>query len=254
MPRYALKIEYDGRPFAGWQRQNDVPSVQGAVESALSKLEKHAPTIAAAGRTDAGVHASGQVAHCDMSQAWDPFRLSEALNYHLKPNPVAIVACQAVDDDWHARFSAIERHYLFRIACRRAPLVHDKGQMWHLKRDLNVDAMRQGADHLIGKHDFTTFRSTICQAKSPVKTMGEITFDTRPYPAGTEVFVNLRARSFLHNQVRSIIGTLERVGTEAWSPDDVKTALDAKDRAACGPVSPPDGLHLKAVTYDPPVF
>ncbi|MDA8584805.1 tRNA pseudouridine(38-40) synthase TruA [Rhodobacteraceae bacterium] len=254
MPRYAIKIEYDGRPFAGWQRQNNVPSVQGAIESALAKLQSDVPKIAAAGRTDAGVHALGQVAHCDMAQTWDPFRLSEALNYHLKPAPIAIIACAAVDDDWHARFSALERQYLFRIAARRAPLVHDAGQIWHVKRDLDVDAMRQGAAHLIGQHDFTTFRSTMCQAKSPIKTMGEITFDTRPYPRGTEIIAKLRARSFLHNQVRSIIGTLEKVGTGAWAPEDVKTALLAKDRAACGPVSPPDGLYLINVTYDPPVF
>lgn len=254
MPRFALKIEYDGRPFAGWQRQNHVPSVQGAVESALSKLESDVPTIAAAGRTDAGVHALGQVAHCDMAQDWDAFRLSEAVNYHLKPAPVAITDCKRVDDDWHARFSAMERHYLFRIACRRAPLVHDAGQLWQIKHALNVDAMREAAAHLIGQHDFTTFRSTMCQAKSPVKTMDEITLGTRPYPGGVEVFAHLRARSFLHNQVRSIIGTLERVGSEKWLPGDVKTALDAKDRAACGPVSPPDGLYLRAVSYDPAVF
>ena len=254
MPRYALRIEYDGRPFAGWQRQKDVPSVQGAIESALAKLDPDVPTIAAAGRTDAGVHALGQVAHCDMTRDRDPFRLSEALNHHLKPVPVAITACALVDDDWHARFSALERHYLFRIACRRAPLVHDAGQLWRVKHDLNIDAMREGATYLIGQHDFTTFRSTMCQAKSPVKTMDEITFDQRPYPGGVEVFANLRARSFLHNQVRSIMGTLERVGTGAWAPKDVKTALDAKKRAACGPVSPPDGLYLKAVQYEPTVF
>ena len=254
MPRYALKIESDGRPFAGWQRQTDVASVQGAVESALAKLDPDAPSIAAAGRTDAGVHALGQVAHCDMTRVWDPFRLSEALNYHLKPAPVAVTACQAVADDWHARFSALERHYLFRIGCRRAPLVHDAGQLWHLKHDLNVDAMQKGAAYLTGQHDFTTFRSTMCQAKSPIKTMDEIIFERRPYPGGVEILVSLRARSFLHNQVRSIIGTLERVGTEAWAPEDVKTALDEKDRAACGPVSPPDGLYLKAVRYEPEVF
>lgn len=249
-----MRIEYDGRPFAGWQRQNDVPSVQAALESALAKLEPDVPSIAAAGRTDAGVHALGQVAHCDMAQIWDPFRLSEALNYHLKPAPIAIVACAAVSEDWHARFSALERHYLFRIVTRRPPLVHDAGQLWRVNHDLDVDAMRAGAAHLIGQHDFTTFRSTMCQAKSPIKTMDEITFETRPYPGGTEIIAKLRARSFLHNQVRSIIGTLEKVGTGTWSPEDVKTALLAKDRSACGPVSPPDGLYLMDVTYDTEVF
>ena len=254
MPRYAMKIEYDGRPFAGWQRQATSPSVQERLESALSKLEKGLPSVAAAGRTDAGVHALGQVAHCDMNAVWDPFRLSEALNHHLKPDPVAITGCVEVDGDWHARFSAKERRYLFRIVCRRAPLVHDKGQIWAVKHDLDVKAMRAGAAHLIGNHDFTTFRSTMCQAKSPVKTMDEITFETRPYPGGTEIRAMLRARSFLHNQVRSIIGTLERVGRGAWSPDAVKEALEAKDRAKCGPVAPPDGLYLTDVSYDPEVF
>ena len=250
MPRYAMKIEYDGRPFAGWQRQDSVPSVQGAVESAIAKLDANVPSIAAAGRTDAGVHALGQVAHCDMTSAWEPFRLSEALNYHLKPLPVAITTCVAVDDDWHARFSATERRYLFRIATRRAPLVHDVGQIWHLKHDLDVALMEEGAKHLIGNHDFTTFRSTMCQAKSPVKTMDEITFESRPYPGGTEILARLRARSFLHNQVRSLIGTLERVGAGAWPPEKVKEALDAKDRGTCGPVAPPDGLYLMDVFYD----
>ena len=254
MPRYVMKVEYDGRPFSGWQRQNHVPSVQGAIETALSKLEPDVPSIAAAGRTDAGVHAVGQVAHCDMRQTWDPFRLSEALNYHLKPNPVAITACVAVDDDWHARFSAIERRYLFRIVTRRAPLVHDAGQIWALKHDLDVDAMQSAAQHLIGQHDFTTFRSTMCQAKSPVKTMDEVTFETRAYSAGLEIRATLRARSFLHNQVRSIIGSLERVGSGAWSINDFTSALHAKNRAACGPVAPPDGLYLTGVSYAPEVF
>ena len=254
MPRYALNIEYDGRPFAGWQRQKDVPSVQSAVESALARLESDVPSIAAAGRTDAGVHALGQVAHCDMEKRWDPFRLSEALNHHLKPAPVAITGCVAVDDDWHARHSAIERRYLFRIVQRRAPLVHDAGQVWRIPHALNVDRMREGAAHLIGQHDFTTFRSTMCQAKSPVKTLDEITIESAPYPGGIEIRARFRARSFLHNQVRSIMGTLERVGSGSWTPGDVKAALQAADRAACGPVAPPDGLYLTEAIYDPPLF
>ncbi|MEM7723732.1 MAG: tRNA pseudouridine(38-40) synthase TruA, partial [Pseudomonadota bacterium] len=174
MPRYALRIEYDGAPFAGWQRQADQPSVQGAVEAALAALEVDVPSIAAAGRTDTGVHATGQVAQCDMAQDWDPFRLSEALNYHLKPLPVAITACARVDDDWHARFSAVERRYTYRVICRRAPLVHEAGKAWHVKHDLDADAMAEAAAHLVGKHDFTTFRAVQCQAKSPVKTMDEV--------------------------------------------------------------------------------
>lgn len=254
MPRYALRIEYDGRPFAGWQRQADQPSVQAAVEAALGRLESDVPSIAAAGRTDAGVHALGQVAHCDMRREWDPFRLSEALNHHLKSDPVAITGCVAVAEDWHARFSAVERRYRYRIVQRRAPLVHDRGQAWRVRRGLDVEAMRKAAEHLIGTHDFTTFRSTMCQAKSPVKTMDEIGFETRDYPGGTEIRVSFRARSFLHNQVRSIVGTLERVGSGAWEPLDVKAALEARDRAACGPVAPPDGLYLTGVSYDPEVI
>lgn len=249
MPRYALKIEYDGQPFSGWQRQTSAPSVQQRVEDSLARLEPNLPTIAAAGRTDARVHALGQVAHCDMVQTWEPFRLSEALNHHLKPSPIAITACAAVDDEWHARFSAIERRYLFRLIVRRAPLIHDRGHAWRVQNALNVDAMRAGAAHLIGKHDFTTFRATVCQAKSPVKSLDEISVEQREYPGGMEFRIFVRARSFLHNQVRSIVGTLERVGAGAWEPDQVKAALDARDRAACGPVSPPDGLYLLSVGY-----
>jgi len=254
MPRYALKIEYDGAPFAGWQRQADQPSVQGALEAALARLERDVPTIAAAGRTDAGVHAWGQVAHCDMGRAWDPFRLSEALNYHLKPLPVAIVACASVPDDWHARFSAVERHYVFRLIARRAPLTHDAGRAWQVKQRLDIAAMQAGAAHLIGRHDFTTFRATHCQADSPVKTLDEITLTETPAPHGQEIRFFLRARSFLHNQVRSIVGTLEHVGTGSWRPEDVKTALEARDRAACGTVCPPHGLYLSHVRYPAPVF
>lgn len=254
MPRYALKVEYDGQPFSGWQRQAEHPSVQGAIEAALARLEPDLPAIAAAGRTDAGVHALGQVAHCDMSGDWDPFRLSEALNYHLKPAPVAITACTRAPDDWHARFSAVERRYLYRIIQRRAPLVHERGQAWRVQRTLDVRAMQDAASHLIGHHDFTTFRSTMCQAKSPVKTMDEITFDTRAASAGTEIRIALRARSFLHNQVRSIVGSLERVGSGAWPPSRMAEALAAADRAACGPVAPPDGLYLTGVSYAPEIF
>ena len=249
MPRLALKIEYDGQSFSGWQRQATAPSVQQCVEESLAKLERDVPTIAAAGRTDAGVHALGQVAHCDMAKLWDPFRLSEALNHHLKPHPIAITGCAAVEDDWHARFSAIERRYMFRLIVRRAPLIHDKGHAWRVQNPLDAEAMREGAAHLIGTHDFTTFRASICQAKSPVKSIDEITISQRNYPGGQEFQFQIRARSFLHNQVRSIVGTLERVGAGAWEPDDVKAALEAKERAACGPVSPPDGLYLMGVRY-----
>lgn len=249
MPRYALKIEYHGAPFAGWQRQADQPSVQGAVEAALAKLEPRAHTIAAAGRTDAGVHALAQVAHCDMDKDWDPFRLSEALNYHLKPAPVAVLACAEVSEDWHARFTAIERRYHFRLLTRRAPATHMSGLVWQVAHSLDVPAMRQAAEHLLGQHDFTTFRSSICQAASPIKTLDSINITEISTLGGPEVHFDIRARSFLHNQVRSFVGTLERVGSGAWPPDRVKSALDARDRAACGPVCPPHGLYLAGVTY-----
>lgn len=249
MPRYALKVEYNGAPFAGWQRQKDQPSVQGAIEAALGRLQPGPHTIAAAGRTDAGVHALGQVAHCDLIKDWDPFRLSEALNHHLKPDPVAIVACARVEDDWHARFSAVERQYLFRVLIRRAPATHDKGQVWQIGHELNAKAMQAGADHLIGRHDFTTFRSSICQADSPVKTLDALRIERVDGFSGPEIHFHVRARSFLHNQVRSFVGTLERVGAGSWTPEDVKTALNARNRAACGPVCPPQGLYLKQVRY-----
>ncbi|MBY6092058.1 tRNA pseudouridine(38-40) synthase TruA [Maritimibacter alkaliphilus] len=249
MPRYALKVEYHGAPFAGWQRQADQPSVQGAIEAALAKLEPGPHTIAAAGRTDAGVHATGQVAHCDLQKDWDPFKLAGALNYHLKPSPVAIVACAEVAEDWHARFSAMERRYVFRLLMRRAPATLIDGLVWQVAQQLDAEAMREGAAHLIGHHDFTTFRSSICQSASPVKTLDEITIEEVEGQCGPELHFRLRARSFLHNQVRSIVGTLERVGAGSWAPERVKDALEAADRSRCGPVCPPHGLYLAGVGY-----
>lgn len=249
MPRYALRIEYHGTSFSGWQRQTALPSVQGAVEAALAKLEPDLPFIAAAGRTDAGVHALAQVAHCDMARDWDPFRLSEALNFHLRPAAVSITAAARVSDDFHARFSAIKRRYMFRLVSRRAPLTIDGNRAWHVKYPLDINAMRIGASHLIGQHDFTTFRSTMCQAKSPVKTLDRLDIEETPANGGREFRFHVEARSFLHNQVRSFVGTLERVGSGNWEPDRVKAALQARDRAACGPVCPPDGLYLAGVTY-----
>jgi tRNA pseudouridine38-40 synthase len=254
MPRYALQIEYDGAPFHGWQRQNDFPSVAGAIEDALAKVAPGPHKIAAAGRTDRGVHALAQVAHCDMARDWAPFRLSEAINYHLKPNPVAIVACAQVPGTFHARFSALERRYLFRILMRRPPATHTRGYVWQVKQQLDVDAMQEGANHLLGQHDFTTFRSTICQSLSPVKSLDRLEITRHETPYGAEVHFDVRARSFLHNQVRSFIGTLERVGTGSLKPIDVKTALKARDRAACGPVSPPHGLYLAGVSYETEPF
>ncbi|MEM9754521.1 MAG: tRNA pseudouridine(38-40) synthase TruA [Pseudomonadota bacterium] len=249
MPRYALKIEYDGGPFAGWQRQDGLATVQGAVEAALARLEPGVPSIAAAGRTDAGVHAWGQVAQADLAQDWEPFRLSEALNHHLKPAPVCVVACARTGDDWHARFSAVERAYVYRIVNRRAPLTLEAGRAWAVKNALDVPAMASAAKHLVGSHDFTTFRAAICQAKSPVKTLDAVEVRAVAGPSGPMVEFHLRARSFLHSQVRSIVGTLERVGAGRWTAQDVAAALAARDRAACGPVAPPYGLYLARVSY-----
>ena len=254
MPRFAFQIEYNGAPYAGWQRQNDRPSVQETIETALAKLQPGPHNIAAAGRTDKGVHATAQVAHVDLSQDWDTFRLTEALNFHLKPAPVAIVGCAKVPDDWHARFWATRRHYTFRMVSRRAPVVHEAGLVWQVRQGLDVQAMQDGANRLLGTHDFTTFRATMCQAKSPVKTLDHCQIEVFPYPHGTEYRFHLHARSFLHNQVRSIVGTLERVGAGTWTPDDVAAALAAKDRDACGPVCPAHGLYLSHVDYDEPPF
>ena len=254
MPRFALKIEYNGQEFHGWQRQNELPTVQGKIEQALAKLEPDSSSISAAGRTDAGVHALGQVAHCDLIKDWKTNHLMSALNFHLKPAKISIINCALVKPDWHARFSAIDREYLFRIVCRRAPVTHDAGLVWQLKHPLDLDAMRTGALQLLGTHDFTTFRSTMCQAKSPIKTLDEVNIKSQDYPGGSEVRIQVCARSFLHNQVRSIVGSLERVGTNAWQSSKIGEALKAKERNACGPVCPPDGLYLVNVIYQSDPF
>jgi tRNA pseudouridine38-40 synthase len=245
MPRYKLTIEYCGAPFAGWQRQENGPSVQAALEAAAAALEPATGAVIGAGRTDAGVHALGQVAHLDLAKAWDPFRLAEALNHHLRPKPVAVLAVEPAAPDFHARFDAIERRYLYRIAERRAPLTVAKGLAWRVSPPLDLDAMREAAARLVGRHDFTTFRAAQCQALSPVKTLDAL--DVAREGAG--VVVRARARSFLHNQVRSLVGTLVEAGRGRMSPDAVAAALAARERAACGPVAPPDGLYLEAVLY-----
>jgi tRNA pseudouridine38-40 synthase len=245
MPRYAFLIEYDGTPFAGWQRQEAQPSVQAAVEAALARLDPMAPAVTGAGRTDTAVHAAGQVAHADLSRAWEPFRLAEALNAHLRPLPVAILDCVPVSDAFHARFSATERSYRYRILNRRAPPTLTAGRVWHVKGALDAGAMEEAAQALVGRHDFTTFRSSMCQAKSPLKTLDEASVRRD----GDEIVLEFRARSFLHNQVRSMVGSLERVGAGGWSVERVAQALAARSRAACGPVAPPQGLCLMAVGY-----
>lgn len=250
MPRFAFRIEYDGAPFRGWQLQESQPSVQGAIEAALARLDPAAPRVQGAGRTDTGVHATGQVAHADLSRDWAPERLLMAINHHLRPHPVAVNACARVDEGFHARFSAIERRYCYRLVSRRAPWVHARGQIWQLRHPVNADAMREGARALIGRHDFTTFRASLCQAASPVKTLDALEIEALPVEGGgTELRFHLRARSFLHNQVRSIVGTLERVGAGAWDPERVAQALAARERTACGPVAPPQGLFLTEVSY-----
>jgi len=254
MHRYALKIEYNGAPYHGWQRQVDLPSVQGMIEQAIGKVAGSAHEIAAAGRTDAGVHAWAQVAHVDMERDWDTFRLSEAINYHLKPNPIAIIGCAKVTEAFHARFSAVERRYIFRMVSRRAPIVHEAGLVWQVKPPLSLEAMQEGAEHLLGYHDFTTFRSSICQGLTPFKTLDRLDVSEHPYPGGAEFRFDVRARSFLHNQVRSFVGTLERVGAGHLEPSDVKRRLEACERSACGPVSAPHGLYLAGVGYEDDPF
>ncbi len=223
--------------------------MQAALETALSRLDPSGPLVQGAGRTDSGVHATGQVAHADLSRDWDPFRLSEALNWHLKPAPVAVLTCAAMDDGFHARFSAVERSYDFLVLERRAPPATFAGRVWHVRHRLDGPAMAEAAARLTGRHDFTTFRAALCQADSPVKTLDEARVTEETAPGGRLWRFTFRARSFLHSQVRSMVGSLERVGAGAWSPDDLSAALVAADRRACGPVAPPDGLTLTHVRY-----
>lgn len=245
MPRYRIIIEYDGTPFAGWQSQPGGSGVQDAVERALARFSGEAVGVRAAGRTDAGVHALAQVAHFDLAKDWDPFRVQEALNFHLKPMPVAVLDCAEVGADFDARFSATARHYLYRILTRRAPPVLERNRVWALRAPLDADAMHEAAGYLIGHHDFTTFRAAACQASSPMRTLDRLDVSR----VGAEIHVQASARSFLHNQVRSMVGTLKLVGEGKWQPRDVGRALRAADRAACGPVAPASGLYLVRIDY-----
>ena len=245
MPRYKLIVEYDGRPFAGWQIQADQLTVQGLLTAAVEALSGDKTLVQGAGRTDAGVHARAQVAHADLTKEWDTDTIRDGLNAHLRPHPIAILAAERAADDFNARTSAIRRHYLYRIINRRADLTLEAGRAWRVPRPLDAAAMHKAAQRLIGKHDFTTFRSTECQAKSPVKTMDILKVER----SDEDVYVIAVARSFLHNQVRSMVGSLVPVGEGKWSPDDLAKALEARDRAACGPVAPPDGLYLSKVEY-----
>jgi tRNA pseudouridine38-40 synthase len=245
MPRYKLTIEYDGTPFVGWQMQGVGASVQSVLTEALAGCCNHAVKVAGAGRTDAGVHALGQVAHVDLAKDWRADKLRDAMNAHLRPHPVAVLAAEKVADDFDARFSARKRHYLYRIVNRRADLALERTRAWRVPRRLDADAMHAAAKALIGKHDFTAFRSTECQAKSPVKTLDRLDVTRR----GDEVRIETSARSFLHNQVRSMVGSLVLVGDGKWRVQDLAAALAARDRSTCGQVAPPVGLYLVAVDY-----
>ena len=245
MSRYRLTIEYDGTSFAGWQIQADQVTVQGVLTAAVTALTGDRVLVQGAGRTDAGVHARGQVAHVDLARDWPTDTVRDALNAHLRPHPVAVLSAERVPDDFNARMSAVKRHYLYRIINRRADLALDTGHAWRVPRPLDAAAMHDAAQRLVGKHDFTTFRSTECQAKSPVKTLDQLDV----VRDGEHVHVITSARSFLHNQVRSMVGSLVAVGDGKWSADDLSRALKARDRTACGQVAPPDGLYLMKVDY-----
>ncbi len=244
--RWRIIVEYDGSPFVGWQRQDNGPSVQGALEAAIKAFSHQIVTVAGAGRTDAGVHALGQVAHFDLDKAFAADTVRDALNHFLRPDPVVVRLAEEATPAFHARFDAIKRHYLYRILNRRAQPALDAGRVWHVAHPLDAGAMHAAAQALIGQHDFTTFRASECQAKSPVKTLDVL--DVARY--GEEIEICAGARSFLHNQVRSMVGTLKLVGEGKWRAKQVEDALEACERSACGPVAPPQGLYLMKVDYD----
>jgi tRNA pseudouridine38-40 synthase len=243
--RWRLTIEYDGGPFMGWQRQEHGPSVQQTLEEALQRMTGEQGVITAAGRTDAGVHALAMSAHVDVMKSLTPHRLREGLNALVRPQPISVLDVAEVPDDWHARFSCVGRRYLYRILDRRAPPAVDAGRVWHIAVPLDVDAMREGAVHLLGRHDFTTFRSAQCQSDSPVKTLDRL----EVAKAGEEIHVTAAARSFLHHQVRSMVGCLGLVGRGQWLPDEMRKALEARDRSALGFNAPPHGLYFVEAIY-----
>ena len=245
MPRYKLTVEYDGRPFVGWQIQDNGPSVQGLLMEAAARFCGRNVSIQGAGRTDAGVHALGQVCHLDLARDWDEDTVRDAINAHLRPHPIAVIAAERVDPSFDARFSAIKRHYLYRIINRRADLTIERARAWRIPKPLNSAAMHAAAQRFIGRHDFTTFRHAECQAKSPVKTLDRLDVSR----LRDDIHVTASARSFLHSQVRSMVGALVLVGDGRWSAEDLVAARDARDRSACAPVAPPEGLYLVRVDY-----
>ena len=245
MPRYKLLIEYDGTPFVGWQMQDAGLTVQGLLTAAVFAFCGETPTVQGAGRTDAGVHALGQVAHIDLTKPWDNETVRDALNAHLRPHPIAVLSAEIAAETFDARFSAVKRHYLYRIVNRRADLAIEKNRAWRIARALDAGAMDDAAKRLVGRHDFTTFRAAECQAKSPVKTLDRLDVAR----SGEEIRILAAARSFLHHQVRSMVGALAFVGEGKWTAENVAAALAARDRAACAPLAPPEGLYLVAVDY-----
>ena len=245
MSRFKLTLEYDGTPYVGWQRQDNGPSVQGELEAAAAAFCGGPVKIYGAGRTDAGVHAMGQVAHCDIERDRDADTVRDALNHYLRKAPITILSAEPVGDDFHARFSAVQRRYLYRILNRRPPPALERNKVWWVPSELDADAMHDAAQELVGHHDFSSFRATICQAKSPVKTLDRLAVERHR----TEIHVTAVARSFLHHQVRNMVGTLSWVGAGKWTPADVRAALAARDRTAAGPTAPSEGLYLVRVDY-----
>jgi len=245
MPRYKLILEYDGTPFVGWQMQDNGRSVQGRLAQAIKAFSGEDVVPRGAGRTDAGVHALGQVVHIDLAKDWEPDKIRDALNAQVRPDPISVLTSEHAGRDFDARLSATARHYLYRIVDRRAPLALERNRAWGVFRSLDAEAMNEAAQVLLGHHDFTTFRSTECQAKSPIKTLDRLEVSRH----GEVIRFETKARSFLHNQVRSMVGSLKLVGEGKWSTQDLKAALEARDRAACGPVAPPQGLYLVMVDY-----
>jgi len=243
--RWRLTIEYDGGPFMGWQRQDHGPSVQQTLEEAVKRMTGEDAQLMAAGRTDAGVHALAMSAHVDIARSLTPHRLREGLNALVRPHPISVIEVETVADDWHARFSCVGRRYLYRVLNRRAPAALDHGRVWHIPVPLEVEAMREGAAHLVGRHDFTTFRSAQCQSDSPVKTLDRLEVSK----VGEEIHIEAAARSFLHHQVRSMVGCLAMVGRGQWEPGDIEKALEARDRSALGFNAPPDGLYFVEAIY-----